>query len=164
MNAIDNRKKVFEYKLNQSINFKYVSTESIVDNKHIDNSRAIERYKTGFELINEDDENEVKRVEKGPVEKTPAITVLTGCDKIKCDYAEKILEELKQKVFKDLCKEYPDYDVKGMNTYVYYHGNFINPLIKNGICDKAVITITHEKIIKKERYTEIIRYLDVVLM
>ena len=163
MNAIDNRKKVFEYKLNQSINFKYVSTESIDDHMHISNYRARERYKDGCELINEDDENEVKRVEKGPVEKTPAITVLTGCDKIKCDFAEKILEELKQKVFKDLCKEFPVYDVKGINTYVYYHGNFLNPLIKNDICDTAVITLVHEKIKKETYYTEINRYLDVVL-
>ena len=162
MNAIDNSKKVFEYKLNQSINFKYVSTESIDDNRNITNYRARELYKMGYELIN--DYDEVKRVEKGPVEKTPANTILIGYDKIKCDFAEKILEELKQKVFKDLCKEFPVYDVKGINTYVYYHGNFLNPLIENDICDTAVITLVHEKIKKETYYTEITRYLDVVLM
>ena len=161
MNAIDNSKKVFEYKLNQSINFKYVSTESIDDNRNITNYRARELYKMGYELIN--DYDEVKRVEKGPVEKTPANTILIGYDKIKCDFAEKILEELKQKVFKDLCKEFPVYDVKGINTYVYYRGNFFNPLIKNDICDTAVITLVHEKIKKETYYTEINRYLDVVL-
>ena len=89
MNAIDNRKKVFEYKLKQPINFKYVSTESIDKHMLIDNYRARERYKNGFELIN-DNEHEVIQVEKGPVDKTPANTILTGCKKIKCDYVEKI--------------------------------------------------------------------------
>lgn len=82
MNAIDNRKKVFEYKLKHSINFKYVSKETIDNNMHITNHRARERYKDGFELINEDNEFEVKHVEKGPVEKTPTDTILMWKNKM----------------------------------------------------------------------------------
>ena len=127
----------------------------------IDNYRERERYKDGFELT---DDNEVIKVEKGPIEKTPVSTILTGYSKIKCEYAEKILEELREEVLKDLCKEFPVYDEKGYSTCVYYYGNFFNPLIKNDICDKAEITITYEKIIKKKYYIEIRRYLDVVLI
>ena len=161
MNAIDNRKKVFEYKLKHSINFKYVSKEEI-DDKKLNNYTEICHYKQGVVGVN--DKGNYIYDENLPEDKTPARKELQNRKIIKCSYAEKILEDLKQEVFKDLCKEYLDYEVKGIVTVVYYKGNFINPLIKNDICDKAVITITHEKIIKEEHYTEITRYLDVVLM
>ena len=145
MNAIDNRKKVFEYKLKQPINFKYASMESIYRSKEIiSNGQETSYY-------------------NGPRDKEPAHTYMYGRDKITCEYVLRLLHELKKEVLVDLRKEYPDCGEKYF-TDTSYIANFETPLIKNKICDKVIITVVHEDIDKSSYSTRITRYLDVVLM